>query len=87
MSAPRLSVTDAIAAYGVAERIGAAFAEARRDAGHRQADVADVLRIEKETVSRFETGREKNVKIGTVVRMLSLYRLTIAVIPARQEIV
>lgn len=81
MSAVVLSTTDREEARRAAWMIGAAFRRARRAADDGQKQVAARFGIRTDNVARFELGYQENVKLGTVVRFLRLYGLTLAVVP------
>jgi transcriptional regulator with XRE-family HTH domain len=80
MSAPHLTPDQASAAQDTANRLGAAFVRARTQAGDQQKNVAYRLKTRRETVSRFETGAEVNVRLTTIMRFLGAYGLKLAVV-------
>lgn len=85
MSAPRLTLEQEQDAFTVAREIGAAFRSARLKAGHERKNVAYQLSMAYETVGRFESGEQKNIKLGSIVRMLRHYGLTLRVVPIDQR--
>lgn len=85
MTAPKLSPADILAATDIAGQIGAGFKAARLRAGDQQKNVAYRLGVRTHIVTRFEAGREANLKLGRAIRLLRLYNLTLAVVPAHSE--
>lgn len=79
MTAPKISIRDAIEAYEVAEHIGAEFRAARKRSGERQQDVAKRIGVRTSVVQRFEQGGEKNLKLGRASQLLRLYGLRLVV--------
>jgi hypothetical protein len=80
MSAPRISENDVVAAFDFAEVAGRSFAVMRRKSRHTEARAAKALGIRVERLRTFEDGKEKNIKLGSLVKMLGFYDLGIAVV-------
>ncbi len=81
MTAIALTPSELATASAVAREIGTAFGQARTAAGDTKKAAAERLNTHQTTVRYFEQGRFSNLKLGTAVRMLGLYRLTLAVVP------
>jgi transcriptional regulator with XRE-family HTH domain len=80
MSAVVLSAVERDEAARVSREIGRAFAAARRAVGVSQDQVARDFNLRRDNVGRFELGYQPNVKLGTVVRFLGAYGLTLKVV-------
>lgn len=85
MTAIMLTDTQRGIAYQVAREIGAAFHDTRIRRGDEMVDVARALDMPHTTVARFERGEECNAKLGNIMRMLSLYGLTLEVVPMERR--
>ncbi len=83
MTAPRMSIRQQDRARLLARDIGAAFRRERLARGDAQRDVAACIGISNaHVVSRFENGATPNLMLGTAVRFLALYGLTLSITKA-----
>jgi transcriptional regulator with XRE-family HTH domain len=86
MTAPLLSAKQAESARVVAREIGAAIRRERLSRGDRLQDLREYLGLKSSChVSQFERGTVPNLMLGTALRYLAVYNLTLAVVPMRKS--
>jgi transcriptional regulator with XRE-family HTH domain len=66
-------------ARAVAKALGATIRRAREERRHTREYLAKRLRMHVTTLARIETGHEHNVKLGSLMKVLRYYRLTLDV--------
>lgn len=85
MSAPNLSVEDTKEAFDVAEMVGKALRRMRKHFNYTEAQAARELSLRVERYRYIEAGCEKNLKLGTMVRLLGFYGLEIVIVRTNVE--
>jgi hypothetical protein len=86
VTAPKLHPRHEADAIAVARAIGAAFRSARIARGDRQQDISTYFEFRPNgNISMFERGTSPNLMVSTAIRNLSVYGLTLAVVPQTGE--
>lgn len=80
MSAPMISQADAVAAGELARGIGRTLRKSREQRGLTQCEAARKMGMRVERMRVLEAGAEENVKLGTLVKWLRLYGLSLVVV-------
>jgi transcriptional regulator with XRE-family HTH domain len=81
MSASIFTEAEISEAQRAAREIGTALRSARHLRRERDVDCAKRIGVQLTTLRRFERGDEHNVKLGTVVRMVTPFGLEIGILP------
>lgn len=81
----RLTLKQQEHAGKVARRLGAAVVEKRRMRGLSQTALAGQLGVDRRVVGRFERGDWPNLSLGSALRFLGHFNLTIDVVPRPAE--